>query len=25
MGVSIDSFGYTGHGTGPLPGLMTGI
>jgi hypothetical protein len=25
MGVSVDSFGYTGHGTGPLPGLMTGI
>jgi hypothetical protein len=21
MGVSVDSFGYTGHGTGPLEGL----
>ena len=24
MGVNVDSFGYTGHGTGPLPGLLSG-
>jgi hypothetical protein len=23
MGVDIDSYGYTGGGTGPLPGLLT--
>jgi len=22
MGVAVDRYGYTGHGTGPLPGLL---